>query len=113
MLHDARLGAPLLMVRAQGEPIMLQLTLRTLLAYIDDTLEPAQARALGKKVAENDDVKQLVERIKRVTRRRGLAAPETQTANEATDPNTVAAYLDNSLDSPTVKQVEEICLESD
>jgi hypothetical protein len=92
---------------------MMQLTLRTLLAYIDDTLEPADARTLGKKVADNEEVKQLVERIKRVTRRRGLAAPETQTENEATDPNTVAAYLDNALDSATIKQVEETCLESD
>jgi hypothetical protein len=91
----------------------MQLTLRTLLAYMDDTLEPAQARALGKRIAESEDVKQLVERIKRITRRRGLAAPETNPGDETTDPNTVAAYLDNSLDTATVKQVEETCLESD
>lgn len=113
MLHEAKREAHLLIVKPEEEPIMLQLTLRTLLAYIDDTLGPADARALGKKVAENEEVRQLVERIKRVTRRRGLAAPETQTENEATDPNTVASYLDNALDSPTIKQVEETCLESD
>lgn len=92
---------------------MLQLTLRTLLAYLDDTLEPADARALGKRVAESEEVQQLVERIKKVTRRRRLAAPETQPGDETTDPNTVAAYLDNSLDSDTVRQLEETCLESD
>lgn len=93
---------------------MPRLTLRTLLAYIDDTLEPTEARTLGKKVAASEEAKQLVERIKRVTRRRGLATPvATDPDDETADPNTVAAYLDNALDSPTLKQVEETCLESD
>ncbi len=92
---------------------MLQLTLRTLLAYIDDTLEPTQARALGKLVAESEEVKELVERIKKVTRRRGLATPALTNGDDTADPNTVAAYLDNALDSATIKQVEETCLGSD
>lgn len=92
---------------------MLQLTLRTLLAYIDDTLEPSQAQALGKLVAESDEVKELVERIKKVTRRRGLTTPLPSGGDETADPNTVAAYLDNALDSATIKQVEETCLTSD
>jgi hypothetical protein len=93
---------------------MPRLTLRTLLAYIDDTLDPAETRALGKKVAESDEAKQLVERIKKVTRRRGLATPvSTDPADETADPNTVAEYLDNALDSATLKHVEETCLESD
>ncbi|QJW99392.1 hypothetical protein [Frigoriglobus tundricola] len=93
---------------------MPRLTLRTLLAYIDDTLEPTEARSLGKKVAESEEAQQLVERIKKVTRRRGLATPESSKSDDATaDPNTVAEYLDNALDSATLKQVEETCLESD
>ncbi len=92
---------------------MMQLTLRTLLAYLDDTLAPADARTLGKRVAESEDVKHLVERIKKVTRRRRLAAPETHPGEDATDPNTVAAYLDNSLDTETVRELEETCLQSD
>lgn len=93
---------------------MPRLTLRTLLAYIDDTLEPTEARSLGKKVAESEEAKQLVERIKKVTRRRGLATPEASHHDDATaDPNTVAEYLDNALDSDTLKQVEETCLQSD
>ncbi|MBM3980140.1 MAG: hypothetical protein FJ304_07615 [Planctomycetes bacterium] len=92
---------------------MLQLTLRTLLAYIDDTLEPSQAQALGKLVAESDEVKELVERIKKVTRRRGLTTPVLNADDDAADPNTVAAYLDNALDPATIKQVEETCLTSD
>lgn len=93
---------------------MPRLTLRTLLAYIDDTLEATEARALGKKVAESEEARLLVERIKRVTRRRGLATPvPTDETDEVTDPNAVAEYLDNALDSPTVKQLEETCLASD
>ena len=55
-----------------------------------------------------------MERIKKVTRRRGLATPDSDdTDDETADPNTVAEYLDNALDSATLKQVEETCLESD
>ena len=93
---------------------MPRLTLRTLLAYIDDTLDPAETQSLGKKVAESDEVRQLVERIKKVTRRRGLQTPVSADATDETaDPNTVAAYLDNTLDSDTLKQLEETCLASD
>jgi hypothetical protein len=93
---------------------MPRLTLRTLLAYMDDTLEPAEARSLGRKVAESDDARLLVERIKKVTRRRGLHTPvATDPSDETADPNTVAEYLDNTLDSATVKQLEETSLESD
>src|SRR6266545_5484894 len=75
-LHDSRRGAPLLpMTRSlnatrlannPGVLPMAQLTLRTLLAYIDDTLEPAMARQLGAKVAESDLAQELIEKIKRV-----------------------------------------------
>ena len=56
----------------------MRLTLRTLLAYLDDTLEPAQARLIGQKVAESDAAQELVARIKQVTRRRRLTVAVTQ-----------------------------------
>lgn len=93
---------------------MARLTLRTLLAYLDDTLEAAQARDLGRKVAENPDVQKLVERIKKVTRRRGLTAPTpTGDGDDVADPNTVAEYLSDTLDSAQVRELEETCLRSD
>ena len=93
---------------------MPRLTLRTLLAYIDDTLGPVETRSLGRKVLASEDARELVERIKKVTRRRGLKTPvSTHADDETADPNTVAEYLDNTLDSPTLKQVEETCLGSD
>ncbi len=86
---------------------MPRLTLRTLLAYIDDTLEPDQARSLGRKVAESDEARLLIERIKRVTRRRGLRPPVPDgTADDVADPNTVAAYLSDNLDAEQLKQIE-------
>ena len=93
---------------------MPRLTLRTLLAYLDDILEAEEARALGLKIAENPEVQQLIERIKRVTRRRGLGAPPPiSDEDEVSDPNTVAEYLDNRLDSESIREFEAACLESD
>src|SRR5580658_7223135 len=93
---------------------MPRLTLRTLLAYIDDTLEPDLARSLGQKVAESEEAKILIERIKRVTRRRGLRTPVPDgSEDDVADPNTVAAYLSDNLDSEQLKQIESTCLESD
>lgn len=90
---------------------MARLTLRTLLAYIDDTLDPATASELGKKVAASEEAQALIERIKKVTRRRGITTPPV--ADETADPNVVAAYLDNVLASGAVKEVERAALESD
>ena len=93
---------------------MAQLTLRTLLAYLDDTLEPALARQLGAKVADSEVAQKVIERIKKVTRRRGLRAPTaTPDDDGVSDPNTVAEYLSDTLDSDQVTRLEETCLESD
>jgi hypothetical protein len=93
---------------------MPRLTLRTLLAYIDDTLTPDQTRTLGQKVAESDEAKVLIERIKKVTRRRGLTSPVTHgEEGDIADPNTVAEYLSDNLEGPQLRELEETCLDSD
>ena len=93
---------------------MIRLTLRTLLAYIDDTLDPDQARELGRKVAESHDAKLLIERIKKVTRRRGLHVPIPDgTEDDVSDPNIVAEYLSDNLGSDQVRDLEATCLASD
>lgn len=91
----------------------MRLTLRTLLAYLDDTLEPAQARQIGQKVAESDAAQELVARIKQVTRRRRLATPAANAPNARLDPNTIAEYLDNELPADQLATVEETCLAAD
>ena len=79
------------------DPKHLRLTLRTLLAYMDDVLEPAQAREIGAKLAETDYASQFVDRIQSVLRRRRVAAPDLEGPGVGLDPNTVAEYLDNTL----------------
>src|SRR3712207_6226673 len=90
----------------------MRLTLRTLLAYLDDTLPPDQAKEIGQKVAESQVARELIERIKKVTRRRGLSVP-AGTGPDRVDANTVAEYLDNDLPSDKVAEVEELALNSD
>ncbi len=87
---------------------MLRLTLRTLLAYLDDVLQPAEAKALGAKIAELKVASDLMDRIKSVMRRRRLVAPPI-----GPDANMVSDYLDNTLSPQAVNEVEATCLESD
>jgi hypothetical protein len=90
----------------------MRLTLRTLLAWLDDTLPPAEVRQIGHQVAESPFAQELVERIHRVARQRRLTVP-TGLGPEGTDPNLVAAYLDNELDPEQVGEYEKRCLTSD
>jgi hypothetical protein len=91
----------------------MRLTLRTLLAYIDDTLPAAEAAEIGRKVAESDTAPQLIEKIRKLTRKRSLAVPTGNESGSPSDPNTVAEYLSNSLAPDLVADFEKICLESD
>ena len=90
----------------------MRLTLRTLLAWLDDTLTPAEVRAIGKQVSELDYAKELVERIHKVTRQRRLTIPP-RTGPHSADPNLVAAYLDSELEAELVTEFEKKCLTSD
>ncbi len=90
----------------------MRLTLRTLLAYLDDMLDPAETKLIGQKVAESDHAQELIARIKQVTRRRRLTTPPA-TGPNAFEPNLVAEYLDNTLSPEQVAEVEKACLESD
>ena len=49
----------------------MRLTLRTLLAWLDDTLQPAQVREIGSQVAGSPFAQELTDRIHRVTRQPG------------------------------------------
>ncbi len=90
----------------------MRLTLRTLLAWLDDTLPPTQVREIGRQVAESPYAQELVERIHRVTRQRRLTVP-SRSGPDGTDPNVVAGYVDNDLDADEVAEYEKKCLSSD
>ena len=91
----------------------MRLTLRTLLAYLDDVLEPSQAKEIGEKMQESSFAASLVSRIREVMRRRRLTAPALSGPGSGIDPNTVAEYLDNTLPPESIADVEKICLDSD
>src|SRR5262249_52514259 len=90
----------------------MRLTLRTLLAWMDDTLEHSQVKEIGQQVSDSPFAQELTARINRVTRQRRLTVPSTS-GSDATDPNLVASYLDNDLDPDAVAEFEKRCLTSD
>jgi hypothetical protein len=90
----------------------MRLTLRTLLAWLDDTLSPGEVREIGRQVSDSSFAKELVDRIHRVTRQRRLSVPP-RTGADAVDANIVASYLDNELDPELVAELEKKCLTSD
>lgn len=91
----------------------MRLTLRTLLAYLDDVLEPGETREIGQKIQDSPVAAALVSRIREVMRRRRLTAPDIDGPEQGVNPNIVAQYLDNSLTDDLVADMEKVCLESD
>jgi hypothetical protein len=82
------------------------------LAWLDDTLQPAQVKEIGSQVAGSPFAQELTERIHRVTRQRRLSIPSSS-GGEGVDPNLVASYLDNELDPEVVAEYEKRCLSHD
>ena len=91
----------------------MRLTLRTLLAYLDNILEPSAAQAMAAKIEESSTAAELVHRIRDVTKKVRLAAPTVDGKGLGLDANTVAEYLDNTLTGDTTPDFERVCLESD
>lgn len=89
----------------------MRLTLRTLLAYLDDRLPPANAREIGQKIAGSPFATELTERIKDVVRRRRLAIPDKP--QPVIESNLVAEYLDDQLTPELVAKIEREILQSD
>jgi len=97
----------------------MRLTLRTLLAYMDDILDPTDHEDLGKKIESSDFATELIHRSRDTVRRLRLGAPAVLStdgedvlgAEMTADANTVAEYLDNTLSPESVAEFERICLE--
>ena len=89
----------------------MRLTLRTLLAYLDDRLSPANARELGQKVSASRFARELAQRIKAVVRKRRLASDDSN--QKVIDANLIAEYLDDQLTPELVALIEKEILGSD
>ncbi len=89
----------------------MRLTLRTLLAYMDDRLPPAGAREIGIKISRSAFAAELLERIREVKRRRRVAAAAADTPS--IDANLLAEYLDDQLSPELVQRIEQKILASD
>lgn len=89
----------------------MRLTLRTLLAYIDNILDPKDQEELAQKVNASDVAHDLLHRTRDVTHRLRLPAPPLDSSGPYSDPNMMAEYLDNVLPPDDVPHFERRCLE--
>ena len=91
----------------------MRLTLRNLLNYMDDMLEPNDAAEIRKKVEESQFASDLLQRTRTVMGRMRLGAPKVVGRGMGVDANTVSEYLDHELDADRVQEFEKVCLEAD
>ncbi len=91
----------------------MRLTLRTMLAYLDDVLDPADAQELAAKIEESPVAADLIKRIQKSTRNAGVSAPPLDGPGAAIDANTAAEYLDSTLAPERMSEVDVVCMESD
>ena len=92
----------------------MRLTLRTLLAYLDNTLDKEDAEALRLKLSESGFATQLVQRIRGTLTNGNLTAPAHDAVTPiAAEANVISEYLDSTLATEQVAEIERICLDSD
>jgi hypothetical protein len=91
----------------------MRLTLRTLLAWLDDApMSQAQRKELKEKVVSSESARKLLEHLKSVEGNRQIVAPQLD-GQGSKDANTTSEYLDGELEEALVAQFEKSCLESD
>lgn len=91
----------------------MRLTLRTLLAYLDQTLEPDDAAILKAKIDGSPRAMTLVSRIQSSMDHAGLGAASPDAVGPLDNANLMSEYLDSMLSVEQVAELEQLCQESD
>ena len=90
----------------------MRLTLRTLLAYIDQQLNKEDAEEISGKIEKSDFARRLQRRINMLSSRRNVPAPLVQVRGVG-EANAVSEYIDGAMASDKIPDFEKACLESD
>src|SRR5215204_5490002 len=104
----------LLDARIRRQEVAMRLTLRTVLAYLEDALPPESARRIGRMIGRSPAARRIVARIRKVVRRRRLIAVKPDSdSKKGMDANDMSEYLDNTLPEEQLHRVERRCLKHD
>ena len=90
----------------------MRLTLRTLLAYLDNILESEDRAVLEKKIQESEFAQDLIRRSRETVNDQELSALDPIGYGPREDPNTVAEYLDNTMAREQIEEFERQCIEN-
>ncbi len=88
----------------------MRLTLRTLLAYRDGVLSPADYEDLHRRIQQSPDAGNLLRRINDLVASSELLSPKVDLTG-LKGPNVIAEYLDDVLISSRIAELERLCLE--
>lgn len=89
----------------------MRLTLRTLLAYLDNILDPADRELLAEKIRESEFAQSLVQRTRDVINDPELSAADPIGRGLGHDSNSAAEYLDNTMAREQIEEFERLCLD--
>ena len=91
----------------------MRLTLRTLLAHLDNALEADDNASIAAKLRESEFASSLVKRIAGSLASDRVGAASPLSSGTADDANRIGEYLDSVLSSEQVAEIERTCLESE
>lgn len=89
----------------------MRLTLRTLLAYRDAVLPRLEHESLHRRIQQNPDAANLLQRINQLIVSQELT-PVSLEADGIDSPNVIAGYLDDVLTAPKIAELERLCLQN-
>ncbi|MEC9094727.1 MAG: hypothetical protein VX438_18605, partial [Planctomycetota bacterium] len=91
----------------------MKLTLRTLIAFLDETIDENDAAELRKKIKESEAIRELIERIRQIISQPQLMALRVAGKGLGADSNYSSEYIDNTLDLEQVAEFEKLAIDSD